>query len=252
MKIGILQVGETPEDLRAAHGDYNDAFMRMLAGRGFEFDTYRVFNGGLPDSAHDAEGWLITGSKFGVYEAHSWIPPLEDFLRKAFKASAPIVGVCFGHQVLAQALGGKVEKFSGGWSVGAKNYEVGSQDQNATVMAWHQDQITQLPEGATVIGQSDFCQYAMLSYGDRALSIQPHPEFTTEFMKDLIKSKRDILPPEVAESAIASIGVRLTSTAIADQFETFFKQSRKPEALSRVEVTNKGDSKVHPIASSIN
>ena len=223
MKIGILQAGETPEEMRERHGDYNDVFMRLLAGRGFEFSTYRVFDGLLPDDVTDCDGWLITGSKFGVYEGHNWIPPFEDFLRRTFNADVPIIGVCFGHQILAQALGGKVEKFSGGWSVGAVDYVVGANGEKATVMAWHQDQITRLPAGATVIGQSDFCQYAMLAYGDRVLSIQPHPEFTTEFMKDLLASKRDILPPEIAELAIESIGTTLTSPAIADQFETFFK-----------------------------
>lgn len=223
MKIGILQTGETPDEMRGKYGDYNDVFKRMLSGRGFGFDTYRIFDGVLPDDVSDSDGWLITGSKFGVYEDHDWIPPFEEFLRRTYAASVPIVGVCFGHQILAQALGGKVEKFSGGWSVGAVDYEVGTSAEKATVMAWHQDQITRLPEGATVIGQSDFCKYAMLAYGDRGLSIQPHPEFTTEFMKDLIDSKREILPPEIAESAIESIGTTLTSPAIADQFETFFK-----------------------------
>jgi len=221
MKIGILQAGETPDEMRGKHGDYNDVFKRMLVDRGFEFSTYRVFDGALPSGVNDRDGWLITGSKFGVYEPHDWIPPFEDFLRRSYAASVPIIGVCFGHQILAQALGGTVEKFSGGWSVGAVDYK--TSEEKTTVMAWHQDQITRLPEGATVIGQSDFCQYAMLAYGDRALSIQPHPEFTTEFMRDLINAKRDILPPEVAKSAIASIGARLTSPTIADQFEAFFK-----------------------------
>lgn len=117
MKIGILQTGRSPESIRAKHGDYNEFFERYLSGRGFTFENYEALEGELPQDPHDAQGWLITGSRFGVYEDHPWIKPLETFLQDAFKAGVPIFGVCFGHQILAQALGGKVEKFRDGWSV---------------------------------------------------------------------------------------------------------------------------------------
>lgn len=225
MKIGILQTGRTPDELRAKHGDYDDLFKRMLGGRGFEFATYPALDGVLPESVNDADGWLITGSKFGAYEGHAWIAPLEDFLRRAYDAAVPIVGVCFGHQVLAQALGGKVEKYAGGWSVGAADY-VGIDGRQDRILAWHQDQVTALPQGAEVIGVSDFCRYAMLSYGDRALSVQPHPEFTPEFFADLMRAKRDILPEHIASGAEARIGETLTSASFADMFEEFFKRNR--------------------------
>ncbi len=101
MKIGILQAGRSPEELRDRHGDYDDMFRRFLDGQGFEFVTYPVLDGVLPNSVDDAEGWLVTGSKFGVYEDHDWIPPLEDFLRQAYAQAVPIVGIYFGHQILA-------------------------------------------------------------------------------------------------------------------------------------------------------
>lgn len=225
MKIGILQTGRSPEEMRDKHGDYDDLFKRLLAGRGFEFDTYKVLDGQLPASVRDAEGWLITGSKFGVYEGHDWIPPLEAFLREAFAAGVPIIGVCFGHQVLAQALGGKVEKFAGGWAVGPTAYE-GTDGSSDQIMAWHQDQVTELPEGAEVIGSNNFCEYAMLAYGDKALTIQPHPEFTAEFMADLLEARRDVLPEHIAENAAARIDEPLTSRGYADRFEEFFKRKR--------------------------
>ena len=117
MKLGILQTGLPPEELIEKHGTYADAFTRLLANRGFEFESWAVLEGKLPDNPEDADGWLITGSKFGAYEEHQWIAPLEDFLRSTYQQSIPIVGICFGHQILAQALGGKVEKYSGGWSI---------------------------------------------------------------------------------------------------------------------------------------
>ena len=213
MKIGILQTGRTPDEMRVKHGDYDDLFKRMLAGRGFDFDTYPVLDGILPGSVTDAQGWLITGSKFGAYEGHDWIAPLEEFLRQAFGAGVPIVGVCFGHQVLAQALGGKVEKFSGGWSVGPTDY-VGTDGGAERVIAWHQDQVTQLPVGAEVIGSSAFCANAVLAYDTRALTLQPHPEFTADFMADLLEARRSVLPDHIAATAEARLGVRSFLQAI--------------------------------------
>ena len=93
MKIGILQTGHCPDDLLAKHSDYDDFFRRFLDGNGFEFDTYPVLDGVFPHGVDDADGWIITGSKFGVYEDHDWIPLLEDFLRDAYAAALPIVGI---------------------------------------------------------------------------------------------------------------------------------------------------------------
>ena len=81
----------------------------------------------FPTSVSSCDGWIVTGSAFGAYEDHAFIPPLEDFIRANYKADVPMAGICFGHQIMAQALGGKVEKFSGGWGVGYTNYEMPDQ-----------------------------------------------------------------------------------------------------------------------------
>jgi GMP synthase-like glutamine amidotransferase len=226
MRIGILQTGRTPEELRKKHGDYDDMFRRFLGGRGFEFVTYPALDGVIPKSVRDADGWLITGSKFGVYENHSWIPPLEDFLRRAHAEAVPIVGICFGHQLMAQALGGRVEKYPGGWSVGPEVYELDGISDKACVMAWHQDQVIEKPAAAEIAGSSPFCKYAALSYGDRALTIQPHPEFDAEYVADLVVARRNILPDNLAEKTLTGLDKTLSSPAIADRIEAFFKKPR--------------------------
>jgi GMP synthase (glutamine-hydrolysing) len=225
MKIGILLTGRSPDSIQEKHGDYDAFFNRYLEGRGFDFVTYEVLDGELPASPQDAQGWLITGSRFGAYEDHAWIPPLEEFLRATFALKLPIFGVCFGHQILAQALGGQVEKFSGGWSVGPKVYKsdvFGDQ----TLVAWHQDQVTKRPEMATVVGSSDFCANAILAYGNQALTIQPHPEFTTDFMGDLLETRGKSLPQHIQDGAIAAKDEPLTRISFADAVEAFFKTSR--------------------------
>lgn len=235
MKIGILQTGRAPEDLHEQHGDYDAMFRRLLAGRGFEFVTYPVLDGVFPDSVNDAEGWLITGSRFGVYEPHPWIAPLEDFLRRAYAAGVPLVGICFGHQILAQALGGKVEKFAGGWSVGVERYAVEGLLDDARLVAWHQDQVVEKPADAEVIATSPFCRFAALAYGDKALSFQPHPEFTPAFGADLLKARGKALPEELAAKAAESLEGETSTPAIADMIDAFLRRGQPGKAVAEVE-----------------
>ena len=112
MKIGILQTGLAPENLAPDLGDYPDMFAKLLDGNGFSFQTFRVVEGEFPARVTDCDGWLITGSLHGVYEDHPWIPLLERFIQDAFAARVPVVGICFGHQIVAQAMGGTVERFA--------------------------------------------------------------------------------------------------------------------------------------------
>lgn len=204
MKIGILQTGRAPEELRADFGDYDAFFRRLLAGQGFTFETWAVLDGVLPSGPAAADGWIITGSRFGVYEDHPWIAPLEDLVRAIVAARVPLVGICFGHQLVAQALGGRVERFAGGWSVGAVAYETGAGGQDR-LLAWHRDQVVVPPEGARTIATTPSCRHAGLAYGDHALTLQPHPEFTPEFLRALIAARRDQLPPEVAQAGLDSL-----------------------------------------------
>ena len=135
MQIGILQTGASPDALRAEHGDYPDFFERLLAGRGLTFRRFHVEAMEFPKDVHDCDGWLITGSRHGAYEDHPFIKPLEDFIRKAYAAHVPVVGICFGHQIIAQAMGGKVESHAGGWSVGPTDYDFDGE--SFTLNAWH-------------------------------------------------------------------------------------------------------------------
>ncbi|MFD1912257.1 type 1 glutamine amidotransferase [Halodurantibacterium flavum] len=226
MRIGILQTGQSPDALRGTMGDYPDMFETLLAGQGLEFHHWHVEAMEFPASIHDAEGWLITGSRHGAYEDHPFIAPLSDFIRRCYAEGVPLVGICFGHQIIAQALGGRVEKFAGGWSVGPQTYDF--QGTPLTLNAWHQDQVVELPEGATVIASTDFCTNAALVYGDRALTVQPHPEFSAGFIKGLMDTRgRGVVPEDKLDAAAARLGEKTHSDVIARQIAEFFKQPRK-------------------------
>ncbi len=228
MKIGILQTGLCPPDLVDEHGEYDEMCSQFLDGNGFEFVSYRVVENKFPASVNEVDGWLLTGSKYGAYEQHSWIPPLEKFLREAYSQNIPIVGICFGHQILAQALGGKVEKFPGGWVVGKQSYKLNGNNSNADLMAWHQDQVTKLPPEATVIGTSNTCKYAALAYGNKALTVQPHPEFGLEFVEALFEARKEMLPDEVAARQKDDHTGPLDSATIAKMMAQVLKQEQTP------------------------
>lgn len=226
MHIGILQTGHVADALLEEHGDYHAIFQSFLEHRGLFFTTYAVVDGIFPDGPKSAEGWLITGSKHGAYEDHDWIPPLEDFIRASRAARVPMVGICFGHQIIAQALGGKVEKYQGGWAVGPKQYDVDGWGA-VTLNAWHQDQVTELPPEAQPIGTNGFCAYPALAYGDDILTLQPHPEIRRPYMQGLINVRGPgVVPEDRLAEAVAKLDANLDEAFVADQIAAFFKAPR--------------------------
>ncbi|MBY8977180.1 type 1 glutamine amidotransferase [Rhodobacteraceae bacterium NNCM2] len=234
LTIGILDVGPVVEPLKSTYGTYPMMMERLLAGRGFRFQTYVVREGVFPPGVDAADGWLITGSRFGAYDDQPWIPPLEDFLRGAFAARIPIVGICFGHQILAQALGGKVEKFKGGWAIGRQQYQLDGFDRPLEVIGLHQDQVIEAPEGAEISGSSPFCKIAALTYGDQAWTLQPHPEFEPDFFRDLMEVRRTILPADLVAEAEKTLDGSYDSQLVADKIENVLKARQRAETPTAI------------------
>lgn len=225
MKIGILQTGHAPDALIDTAGNYDQMFRTLLDGNGFEFETFAVLDGVFPTGPDAADGWLITGSKFGVYEDHAWIPPLEDLVRGIDAKGLPLVGICFGHQIIAKALGGVVEKFDGGWAVGRVEYQ--QDGQTLALNAWHQDQVIKRPDGARVLAGNQFCANGILAYGDTIWTLQPHPEFSTDFVAELIEKRgRGVVPDAILDAATNSLGGSLDAAKIAAFMADFFKKER--------------------------
>lgn len=209
VKIGILETGKPPAHLIGRFGRYPDMF-RDLLGDGFDYASFDVEAGELPARPDGHDAWIVTGSPAGVYEDHAWIAPLLSFLRRA--ESAKLVGICFGHQAMAHALGGHVEKSDKGWGIGLHSYPIverkGWMDGDGAAMvsvpASHQDQVVLQPRGTDVIASSLFTPYAGLAWRDRpALSFQFHPELSPDYTKALIDARRHRLPD--ADAAIASL-----------------------------------------------
>lgn len=227
MKIGILQCGHTPSEVARRHGDFDQMFLRLLDGHGFEFETWNVVDMEFPPSLEAADGWLLTGSRHGAYEDLPFIAPLEEFIRAAHAARAPMVGICFGHQIIAQALGGRVEKFSGGWAIGRTSYALDALGEVA-LNAWHQDQIIAPPEGARTVGRNGFCAHAALTYGSHIFTLQPHPEFSPPVFADYIAARRDhpAYPAEQMDRAAAQGDASLSDQRIADHIAAFLRAAQ--------------------------
>ncbi len=220
MKIGILETGEVHEALVDKHGDYPSMFERLLRPYAPDADIFTVHvvaNAPLGNPG-DADGWIVTGSRHGVYDDLPWIEPLKHFLRDCVAQKIPVAGICFGHQILAEALGGRAEKSDKGWGLGIHDYAVndapswmeGLTDHFAG-HALHQDQVTALGPTATRIASSDFCENAAIIYGDPenpdAISVQSHPEFNDDYMQDLLDVRlKDIVSAEDRDRASRTLG----------------------------------------------
>ena len=188
-KITIIETGVISPANRARHGSFPQMFERLIgaADTSASFATVRLMDGeALPDPA-GLEAILLTGSPAGVYDDLDWIAPLERFVRAAYETRTPMAGICFGHQLIAQALGGTVRKSEKGWGLGRHVYDVvpgnGVIDgERIAIAASHQDQVIEPPAGATTIFHSEFTPHAGLLYANGAtFSVQPHPEFTAAF-----------------------------------------------------------------------
>lgn len=224
MKIGILRTGQTLPEINQNHGEMDDLFVNLLADDAFIFENFAVLDGIFPGQVTDCDAWLITGSAFSAYEDLPWIAQLEDFIRAANVAQIPMVGICFGHQIMAQALGGKVEKSNKGWGLGPHEYEFDGIDTPVTINAWHQDQVTILPEGAKTVGRSSFCEHAAISYGKAGYSVQAHPEFNNSFITDLIELRRNSVPADRVDTALSDLNHKVPSPAVVTQIKSFLKQ----------------------------
>jgi GMP synthase-like glutamine amidotransferase len=213
-KVTIVETGRVSSALHARHGSFPQMFERMIAAAdaSTSFATVRLVDGeALPDPA-GLEAILITGSPAGVYDELDWIAPLERFVRAAYGARTPMVGVCFGHQLIAQALGGGVRKSEKGWGIGRHVYDVvpgnGVIDADRlAIAAAHQDQVIAPPADATTILHSSFTPHAGLLYGNGAtLSVQPHPEFDAAFAQACCDKAGQYGAPEpLVASAKASL-----------------------------------------------
>ncbi len=212
MKLGILKTGRPPRPAIPTFGTYPQMFQRLLGPDAYDYQVFAADEGELPDGPTACDAWLITGGASGAYDPDPWIGATLDFLRAA-RGQAALVGVCLGHQLMAQAFGGQVIKSPKGWGIGENEYRVLKHEPwmdpaapTIRLPASHQDQVVEKPPGAEVWAASDFTPYAGLVWpGERAISMQPHPEFDPAYAAALIENRRGkVYADDEADQAVAS------------------------------------------------
>jgi GMP synthase-like glutamine amidotransferase len=233
MKITVFQTGLVPEVIR----DQFDGYGKMIADlidrdrEYFEFEIISPLEGDVIPKIDEIEGLAISGSALGVYDDAPWMEDLRTLIRDAYAKNIPMVGICFGHQLMAEALGAKVEKSQKGWGLGRHSYKIEHRpdymsDAPAEMQfsVVHQDQVLELPQKARLVGGNEFAPYAMLDYENgAAFSIQAHPEFADEYTKTLFEVRKGhAYPVEAAEAAIDTIDGQNSNALMGSFMKRFF------------------------------
>ncbi|WP_076409693.1 GMP synthase [Shewanella sp. UCD-KL12] len=232
MNIGILQCDDVTEALQDKHGNYPEMFARLFNSveEHLEFSTYRVIDGEFPESIDICDAYITTGSRYGANDSYEWIQELQTFICQLHHARKKLIGICFGHQMMAKALGGTVEKSSKGWGVGINTSRVTHTEEwmerghnEISLVVSHQDQVKQLPPGAVILAASEFCPHYMMQINQHFIGIQGHPEFSKLYSKDLMNARRDRIPHERIESGIESLSLSVDDKLVTQWLINFLK-----------------------------
>ncbi|MBN1240429.1 MAG: amidotransferase [Gammaproteobacteria bacterium] len=214
MLIGLLECDDVSGRFPDVDGGYREMFAALLSPHvpGIALRYYEAHRGQLPRSPGDCDAWLCTGSKYSVYERRDWIDGLKAFVRRIGESARPFVGICFGHQMLASALGGDVAQAQQGWGVGIGGIDVLVQEPwmqpprtRLRLHHMHADQVGRLPDGSVLLARSAHCDVEMFRVGESMLGIEGHPEFTAPFAAALIRDRRDAIGAETADRALESL-----------------------------------------------
>ena len=207
-RIGILKPGSTFADMILRFGDY-DAWFRRALGDDVECVVHEPGTR-LPDP-ESAEGWIVTGARDSVTSPGPGTGSLLDWIRDVARREVPLLGVCYGHQVVCEALGGRIERHPGGWEIGTTEVELtaaGREDplfaglpDRFRVQTTHEDYAALLPPDATLLAVNPHTEAQAIAVGPTVRGVQFHPEVTEEIARDFVDRRRHLVAAEPAVEA---------------------------------------------------
>nr|WP_306671502.1 type 1 glutamine amidotransferase [Endozoicomonas sp. ONNA2] len=215
-RLGILLCDEHHPDSIKRFGsfdnDYKMMVERVMPGQ-WQYSVWRCYQDSFPSSVDQCDAWVISGSKSSAYDSEPWILKLKRLIVDLAMSDSLLVGICFGHQIIHQSLGGRVQKFPGGWGLGAYPVKAlsdfGSFKSGSTirVLAVHQDQVDLLAPGFSLLATSDFCENAITRRSSKILTWQAHPEFIDGFFIDVCARLRTMVADRLIDQAVGAIGL---------------------------------------------
>ena len=232
MIIGILEADKLDDELVQRFGRYADTFAQLLSAVDpkLRFQTYHVTEGEYPQDINDCDAYLITGSKTSCYEDLDWIHRLKRFVLDCVEREIKLLGICFGHQLIAQALGGKVEKSIKGWGIGLASSEVKHppdwmkpQQKCFNLLVSHQDQVTRLPDEARLVATNDFCPIAGYRVNHSVLTFQGHPEFSRDYLQYIMTDRREYIGEQAYEQGVKSLEQNEDNELVAQWMVNFVR-----------------------------
>jgi GMP synthase-like glutamine amidotransferase len=235
MKIGLLECDHVAERFRHIAGDYRDMFTTLFreSSPQISWQFFDVCHGEFPASVEACDAYLTTGSRFSAYDDCDWIQTLKGFIRHIHKANLPFVGICFGHQILAEALGGRVEKAESSWGAGIHRVKIIQHEpwmepgqRSCGLQFMHQDQVVRMPQESIVLGRTEDCPVAVFRVGETMLGIQPHPEFPKTYCEVLIRDRIELIGETKALAALNSLSLTTDEEIVAKWISNFLAARR--------------------------
>ena len=228
MTIGLLCCDHIPSHLQGYQGDYDEMYGALLPG--MDVKPYYVCDGIFPSDINECDSWLIGGSRSSAYEDKPWIQNLLSLTREILQNQIPLIGICFGHQLIALAAGGEVRRSEGGWTLGNYEFEILKHPSHAEftngqfrMLMLCQDQVTKLPDQASLFASNNRCPNAGYLLSDHCISMQGHPEFTSSYLKGVINDRKGMIPDDVTRVALNSLSLDTDHREISQWLISFLK-----------------------------
>jgi GMP synthase-like glutamine amidotransferase len=229
--VGLLACDEVAERFRHIAGGYQQMFEQLLSPHipELRLTLFDLQAGAVPADARACDAWITTGSRASVYDQSEWIRAGERFIQEVADSDRAFVGICFGHQLLARALGAEVKRAPSGWGVGVLPMSVMREESwmapplaTVRLQYMHADQVTETPAGGTLLGEAPHCPVAMFRCGPRLLGIEAHPEFSADYARALIEDRRERIGSQAADDALARVSQPTDSDVVGGWIAKFF------------------------------